>query len=123
MCVCVCVCVFVTHIHTHSLTHTLLSTSRPLSTSLDLSRPLSLDLSLSLNMLRLDHALHRTNIKRVGELAAAGLWGIEAFSSEIDGENHAIIADLALQHGLVMTAGSDNHGSLKVRAPSVVWKL
>ena len=50
------------------------------------------------------------------ELARNGLWGIEAFSSEIDQENHEIIAKLAEENNLVMTGGSDNHGSLKVRA-------
>ncbi|EGD79625.1 hypothetical protein PTSG_10473 [Salpingoeca rosetta] len=55
-------------------------------------------------------------VDKVGDLAAAGLWGIEAFSSEIDEENHAIIAGLAQKYNLVMTAGSDNHGSLKIYA-------
>merc|ERR1712146_140493 len=53
---------------------------------------------------------------RVEDLAAAGLWGIEAFSSEIDADNHALIAELAKRHHLVMTGGSDNHGSLKIYA-------
>jgi hypothetical protein len=48
------------------------------------------------------------------ELARKGLWGIEAFSSEIDQENHDIIAKVARENNLVMTGGSDNHGSLKV---------
>lgn len=51
---------------------------------------------------------------RVPELARNGLWGIEAFSSEIDQENHDIIAKVARENNLVMTGGSDNHGSLKV---------
>lgn len=53
-------------------------------------------------------------LHRVPELALNGLWGIEAFSSEIDQENHDIIAKVARENNLVMTGGSDNHGSLKV---------
>jgi len=53
---------------------------------------------------------------QVPELARNGLWGIEAFSSEIDQENHEIIAKLAEENNLVMTGGSDNHGSLKIYA-------
>lgn len=52
--------------------------------------------------------------RRVPELARSGLWGIEAFSSEIDEANHAVIERLARQNNLVMTGGSDNHGTLKV---------
>eukprot|EP00730_Choanoeca_flexa_P001379 TRINITY_DN10609_c0_g1_i4.p1 TRINITY_DN10609_c0_g1~~TRINITY_DN10609_c0_g1_i4.p1 ORF type:complete len:410 (+),score=65.74 TRINITY_DN10609_c0_g1_i4:165-1394(+) len=53
---------------------------------------------------------------KVEELAANGLWGIEAFSSEIDEDNNAVIQLLAKRHNLVMTGGSDNHGSLKIYA-------
>lgn len=50
----------------------------------------------------------------VGRLAKeAGLWGIEGFSSEISPENHLLIEELATANGLVMTGGSDNHGTLK----------
>eukprot|EP01147_Barroeca_monosierra_P007283 gene7283-7668_t len=54
--------------------------------------------------------------EKVGDLVSAGLWGIEAFSSEIDEENHDIISNLANKYDLVMTAGSDNHGTLKIYA-------
>lgn len=53
----------------------------------------------------------------IPSLAATGLWGIEAFSSEIDSDNHAAIARYAAESGLHTTGGSDNHGSLKVRGP------
>lgn len=46
----------------------------------------------------------------------AGLWGLEAYSSEIDEDNHAFIHQLASENGLQMTGGSDNHGTLKVYA-------
>jgi len=50
----------------------------------------------------------------VGRLATeAGLWGIEGYSSEISPENHILIEELAKTNGLVMTGGSDNHGTLK----------
>lgn len=55
-----------------------------------------------------------TFLLSVEELANSGLWGIEAFSSEIDYTNHDIIRDLAKRNHLVMTGGSDNHGTLKV---------
>ena len=50
------------------------------------------------------------------DLVAAGLWGIEGYSSEIDAANHLLIEDLANHHHLKMTGGSDNHGTLKVYA-------
>lgn len=50
------------------------------------------------------------------DLAKAGLWGVEGFSSEISPENHLLIHELAQKHGLEMTAGSDSHGTLKVYA-------
>ena len=46
-------------------------------------------------------------------LVEAGLWGLEAFSSEIDQKNHELLMALAEQHGLAVTGGSDNHGTLK----------
>jgi len=41
---------------------------------------------------------------------------VRRYSSEIDAENHLIIERLTKENGLVMTGGSDNHGSLKVYA-------
>jgi hypothetical protein len=49
-------------------------------------------------------------------LVAAGLWGVEAFSAEIDALGHAALAELAAAHGLRLTGGSDSHGRLKVYA-------
>eukprot|EP00050_Salpingoeca_kvevrii_P021872 m.116934 g.116934 ORF g.116934 m.116934 type:complete len:418 (-) comp9513_c0_seq1:376-1629(-) len=49
-------------------------------------------------------------------LAAEGLWGIEAFSSEISAEDHLRIHELAKDNNLQITGGSDNHGTLKVYA-------
>lgn len=49
-------------------------------------------------------------------LAAAGLWGIEAFSAEIDSAGHTALAELAQTHSLRLTGGSDSHGRLKVYA-------
>ncbi len=46
-------------------------------------------------------------------LADAGLWGIEAFSSEISAEHHAVIVAIAREYHLHLTGGSDNHGTLK----------
>jgi len=46
-------------------------------------------------------------------LKQAGLWGIEAFSSEIDEKNNKQILQLAAEVGLETTGGSDNHGTLK----------
>lgn len=51
---------------------------------------------------------------KVPELASAGLYGIEAFSSEISEENHELIKKVAIQNDLELTGGSDNHGNLKV---------
>eukprot|EP00045_Choanoeca_perplexa_P007467 m.68100 g.68100 ORF g.68100 m.68100 type:complete len:410 (+) comp14096_c0_seq2:162-1391(+) len=53
---------------------------------------------------------------KVEDLVEHGLWGIEAFSSEIDEANHKVIEGLAKTHNLVMTGGSDNHGRLKIYA-------
>eukprot|EP00054_Salpingoeca_dolichothecata_P014480 m.81844 g.81844 ORF g.81844 m.81844 type:complete len:141 (+) comp21011_c0_seq1:1169-1591(+) len=52
----------------------------------------------------------------VPELAKAGLWGLEAFSSEINLENHLKIHQLADDNHLAITGGSDNHGTLKTYA-------
>lgn len=49
-------------------------------------------------------------------LAAAGLWGVEAFSAEIDAAGHLALAELASTHGLRLSGGSDSHGRLKVYA-------
>eukprot|EP00053_Salpingoeca_punica_P018168 m.177123 g.177123 ORF g.177123 m.177123 type:complete len:424 (-) comp17374_c1_seq1:355-1626(-) len=51
--------------------------------------------------------------EKLADLKAAGLWGIEAFSSEISATDHNRIHSLATRLGLRMTGGSDNHGSLK----------
>eukprot|EP00808_Paulinella_micropora_P020456 g32614.t1 len=49
----------------------------------------------------------------LGELAKAGLWGVEAFSSEISATDHEQLHSLATQYGLAETGGSDSHGTLK----------
>ncbi len=54
--------------------------------------------------------------KCLPELANAGLWGIEAFSAEIDADGHAELVRLAADYGLRITGGSDSHGRLKVYA-------
>ena len=48
-------------------------------------------------------------------MADGGLWGIEAYSSEVSEENHNAIMEFAAQNHLQLTGGSDNHGTLKVR--------
>jgi hypothetical protein len=50
---------------------------------------------------------------KIPDLKAAGLWGLEAYSSEINEENHKLIVRLAQDNKLVQTGGSDNHGTLK----------
>ncbi len=57
----------------------------------------------------------RSSNRRLAALAEGGLWGIEAYSSEISEENHDAIAELAAVNNLQVTGGSDNHGTLKVR--------
>ncbi len=52
-------------------------------------------------------------VVRIPDLVKDGLWGLEAVSSEVNEENHGIIAELAEKNGLQMTGGSDNHGTLK----------
>ena len=54
--------------------------------------------------------------KTLPALALAGLWGVEAYSSEIDEKGHTEIARLAARHGLRVTGGSDSHGRLKTYA-------
>lgn len=52
----------------------------------------------------------------VPALAAGGLWGLEAWSSEISSDDHDFIMALAQTNSLTATGGSDNHGRLKVYA-------
>jgi hypothetical protein len=54
---------------------------------------------------------------KLADLKEAGLWGIEGFSSEVNSDNHGAIEKIAQSLKLVVTGGSDNHGSLKVCAP------
>jgi predicted metal-dependent phosphoesterase TrpH len=49
----------------------------------------------------------------VGELAGAGLSGLEAFYGRYSPEERAGLADVAERHGLVTTGGSDYHGTFK----------
>jgi predicted metal-dependent phosphoesterase TrpH len=49
----------------------------------------------------------------VGELAGLGLAGLEAVYGRYDPEARADLADLARRHGLVVTGGSDHHGTYK----------
>lgn len=51
---------------------------------------------------------------KLADLKAAGLWGIEGYSSEVNSDNHFAINKLAQTFGLTVTGGSDNHGTLKV---------
>jgi hypothetical protein len=66
-----------------------------------LAHPLSLGLSPS----ELENA--------VGELAEAGLVGLEAIYGRYDGEERASLAIMAAHAGLAITGGSDHHGSYK----------
>lgn len=66
-----------------------------------LAHPLSLNLTLS----QLDSA--------VGELAAAGVVGLEAVYGRYSPAERAALVDLAARHGLVATGGSDYHGTYK----------
>jgi 3',5'-nucleoside bisphosphate phosphatase len=47
----------------------------------------------------------------IGELAAVGLVGVEAFHSDHSPEQERHYEQLAARHGLLVTAGSDYHGS------------
>jgi predicted metal-dependent phosphoesterase TrpH len=51
--------------------------------------------------------------RTVAELAALGLAGLEAIYGRYDPEERAGLADLAQRHGLVVTGGSDHHGTYK----------
>jgi predicted metal-dependent phosphoesterase TrpH len=62
-------------------------------------------LSLGLEPAELDRAL--------GELAALGLAGVECLYGRYPPEERAGLADLARRHGLVVTGGSDHHGTYK----------
>ncbi|MBV8985596.1 MAG: PHP domain-containing protein [Acidimicrobiia bacterium] len=62
-------------------------------------------LSLGLEAAELD--------RTVGELAALGLAGAEAIYGRYTPEERQGVADLATRHGLVVTGGSDHHGSYK----------
>lgn len=62
-------------------------------------------LSLGLTRAALDGA--------VGELAAAGVSGIEAFYGRYSPEDRAGLVGLAARYGLVATGGSDYHGAYK----------
>ena len=66
-----------------------------------LAHPLSLNLTLS----QLDSA--------VGELAAAGVVGLEAVYGRYSPEERAALVNLAERHNLVATGGSDYHGTYK----------
>ncbi|MBN2238527.1 MAG: PHP domain-containing protein [Dehalococcoidales bacterium] len=46
----------------------------------------------------------------VGELAAAGLAGLEAYYKEYPEEDRQMLAKMAEKHGLITTGGSDFHG-------------
>jgi predicted metal-dependent phosphoesterase TrpH len=67
-----------------------------------LAHPLSLDLAWD----DLDRA--------VGELAGAGLSGIEAIYGNYSPDQRSQLAELARRHDLVSTGGSDFHGTVKV---------
>lgn len=66
-----------------------------------LAHPLTLDLTLR----ELDSA--------VGELAEAGVAGMEAVYGRYSAEERAALAEMAARHGLVATGGSDYHGAYK----------
>jgi predicted metal-dependent phosphoesterase TrpH len=66
-----------------------------------LAHPLSLDLEPA----DLDRA--------VAELVELGLAGVEAIYGRYDGEQREAMAALATRHGLVVTGGSDHHGTYK----------
>jgi len=51
--------------------------------------------------------------RTVGELAALGLAGAEAIYGRYTPEERRQVADLARHHGLVVTGGSDYHGTYK----------
>jgi hypothetical protein len=49
----------------------------------------------------------------IGELAAAGLEGVECYYGRYSPEDRAALAEMAKRHGLVATGGSDFHGTFK----------
>ena len=49
----------------------------------------------------------------VAELAEAGFTGLEALYGRYSPEDRAGLADIARRHGLVVTGGSDHHGTYK----------
>ena len=49
----------------------------------------------------------------VAELAGAGLSGLEALYGRYSPEERAVLADVAHRHDLVVTGGSDHHGTYK----------
>jgi predicted metal-dependent phosphoesterase TrpH len=51
--------------------------------------------------------------RTVGELAGLGLAGAEAIYGRYTPEERQLVADLARRHGLVVTGGSDYHGTYK----------
>jgi 3',5'-nucleoside bisphosphate phosphatase len=51
--------------------------------------------------------------RTVGELAELGLAGAEAIYGRYSPEERQGVADLATRHGLVVTGGSDHHGTYK----------
>ncbi len=52
----------------------------------------------------------------VGELARAGLWGIEAYYPSATEGHKQLHISLAMQHGLFLTCGSDFHGANRPNA-------
>src|SRR5205823_12603397 len=51
--------------------------------------------------------------RTIGELAGLGLAGAEAVYGRYSPEERQLVADLARRHGLVVTGGSDYHGTYK----------
>src|SRR5207248_1396372 len=51
--------------------------------------------------------------RTVGELAGLGLAGAEAIYGRYTPEERQLVADLARRHSLVVTGGSDYHGTYK----------
>jgi hypothetical protein len=51
--------------------------------------------------------------RAVGDLAAAGFGGIEAYYANYQLEQRRLLIDLAARHDLVATGGSDYHGTVK----------
>jgi 3',5'-nucleoside bisphosphate phosphatase len=49
----------------------------------------------------------------VGELASLGLRGVEAIYGRYSPAERSAVADMAHEHGLIVTGGSDHHGTYK----------